>query len=271
MIRTFLKGLLMGAADAVPGVSGGTIAFITGIYDRLIGLIARVGPQLWMRWRQQGVAGLLDAADWRFSVPLVLGIGTGILLVSGLVLQALDAMPALIWSLFLGLVLAAVPIVVREANVRSQWIWGLLGFAGSASVGLFSLALPASTLGVAVGGFIALSAMILPGISGSFLLLVFGLYETVFGAIHALDFSVILPFALGGVVGLASMARLLQVLFTRYPGPVRLCLAGLMLGSAAQLWPFQYADFNTANMFWALLGFCLGGGCLWAVDRLSRD
>ena len=270
MIKTFLKGLLMGSADAVPGVSGGTMAFITGIYDRLLGLIALVGPELFSIFRKQGWPGVIKAAQLNFSIPLVAGIGGGMLLISGLVLQALDSAPALIWSAFTGLVLCAVPIVIRGAKLRSQWPFAVLCLVLAVGIGVFSIDFPTSALGIAGGGFIALSAMILPGISGSFLLLIFGLYQPVFSAIHALDFSVILPFALGGVLGLVTMARVLKRLFERYPGPLRLFLAGLMLGSATQLWPFQYAAVDTMNIMLAVLGFVLGGGLLWLVDRFSR-
>ena len=260
----------MGAADAVPGVSGGTIAFITGIYDRFVQLIAGFGPG-WIRaYRQQGWPGLVRQWDLPFSVPLGLGIVIGMLAISRWVLFALDRYPALIWSLFLGLVLAAVPLVLRGYDWRPKLAWGLAGLALAAGMGLFNLQLPQTSLGVFLAGLIALSAMILPGISGSFLLLLLGMYSLVFEAIHRLDLSVIGWFALGGVVGIASMARALRWAFQSRPVQVRTFLAGLMLGSAAQLWPFQHTAATPGNLALALLGLILGGVLLWSVDRLAR-
>ena len=270
MIKTFFKGLAMGSADAVPGVSGGTIAFITGIYDRLIGLISMVGPELWGRYRRDGLPGVIKAADLNFSLPLLAGIGAGILLVSKSVLLALEYYPALIWSVFLGLVLAAVPMVLRGVAVKSHWIWLAMGFAVAAGIGGFSLRLPTELWGIMLGGFIALSAMILPGISGSFLLLLFGLYEPVFGAIHELNWPIIVAFAAGGILGLASMARILNWAFKKKPAQVRSALVGLMLGSSIQLWPFNHAPAEGMNLVWAVIGVIVGGGVLWALERLAR-
>ena len=270
MIKTFLKGLAMGSADAVPGVSGGTIAFITGIYDRLIGLISMVGPEIWERYRRDGLAGVVKAVDLRFSMPLLAGIGAGILLVSKSVLLALEFYPALIWSVFLGLVLAAVPMVLRGVAVKSHWVWLAMGFGLAAGIGGFSLTLSTELWGIALGGFIALSAMILPGISGSFLLLLFGLYEPVFGAIHDLNWPIVLAFAVGGILGLASMARVLNWAFKKKPAQVRSALVGLMLGSSIQLWPFNHAPAEGMNLVWAVIGVILGGAALWALERLAR-
>lgn len=271
MIRTFLKGLLMGAADAVPGVSGGTIAFITGIYDRFVRLIASFGLSWWRSWRAEGWPGLSKHLDFQFSMPLLAGILLGILAISKTVLSALEHYPALIWSLFLGLVLAAVPIVLRGVSWRNQWPWLVLGIAVASGIGLFGWQLPQTMLGVFVAGFIALSAMILPGISGSFLLLLLGMYSTVFEAVHAFDLAVVGLFALGGALGILTMAKVLSWAFEIHPGPVRTLLAGLMVGSAAQLWPFQHAALSVANGLWAVVGFSLGGVLLWWVDRLAQD
>lgn len=270
MIKTFGKGLLMGAADAVPGVSGGTIAFVTGIYDRLIRLVAGLGPELLLIWRRDGFSAVLAQLDLRFSIPLLAGIITGMLLISGSVLWALDQFPAFIWSAFLGLVLMAVPILLREADPQQHWPWLTLGFVVTASLGWLSVSFPISMIGIAAGGFIALSAMILPGISGSFLLLLFGLYPTVFGGLHERDLSVIVPFALGGIAGLMLMTRVLRRAFDRYPSQIRLLLGGLMLGSAFQLWPFQYTSFDVLNGVYALVGLVFGGAALWLVDHLAR-
>jgi putative membrane protein len=140
----------------------------------------------------------------------------------------------------------------------------------AAGVGGFSLGLPTELWGIMLGGFIALSAMILPGISGSFLLLLFGLYEPVFGAIHELNWPIILAFAAGGVLGLASMARILNWAFKKKPAQVRSALVGLMLGSSIQLWPFNHAPAEGMNLVWAAIGVMVGGVVLWALERLAR-
>ena len=189
-------------------------------------------------------------------------------------LSALDRAPTLTWSIFLGLVLGAVPLLIKDLsrNALSAWLCLVLAMVLAASVGALGLSLPTSSVGVFFGGMIALSAMILPGISGSFLLLVLGLYTTVFGGVHDRDLSVLIPFGLGGIVGLMVMSRVLKALFERAPKHITAAMAGLMLGSAVQLWPFKVGE-TYAPTVWVLAGicFCLGGGLVWLVSRFSQD
>lgn len=266
-----LRGVCMGAADAVPGVSGGTVALISGIYFRLIAAIGQFEPGLLNTLRRNGVKAAFDAVDGTFLAPLLLGIVVGIATLSGLVLSGLEHFPALVWACFLGLVLGAVPMLISQTRFGPvKVVLCLAGLAFALSLGWFDVALPSSTVGYFFGGVLALSAMILPGLSGSFVLLILGLYQPVFGGLHAMDLSVILPFAAGAAVGLLSMVRLLNYLFSRFKSDVMAVLVGLMLGSCYQLWPFQHVQFSTPNGVLSAIGLTLGLGLIWGLDRWSR-
>ncbi len=268
-----LRGLCMGAADAVPGVSGGTVALIAGIYARLIAVIGAVGPGLWPVWRSRGVKGVWDALDGGFALPLVIGIAAGLLGLSKLVLLGLESQPALVWAIFLGLVLAAVPMLARSIPrwSLSGALCMAMGLGVAAGLGALEVTLPHTQIGFAVGGLLALSAMILPGLSGSFVLLLLGLYQPVFSALHALDWAVILPFAGGALVGLVGMARVLAWLFKRHEPQVMAALIGLMLGSCVQLWPFAHAPLTAMNGVTAAAGVVVGVLAVWGLDRWSSS
>lgn len=243
-----VRGVCMGAADAVPGVSGGTIALITGIYFRLIDAVAAMGPELLSLWRKSGFKAVLQRLDIGFLLPLIVGIGIGIGALSGLVLAGLERVPALVWAAFLGLVLGAVPMLIKQTqfNLLNSCLCAV-AIACAAGLGVADIGLPESTLGYFVGGVLALSAMILPGLSGSFVLLIVGLYQPIFGALHDLNLAVVAPFALGAGIGLLTMTRLLKWLFDRYQSQVIAVLVGLMLGSCYQLWPFNHVSLSPAT------------------------
>lgn len=177
-----LRGVCMGAADAVPGVSGGTIALITGIYPRLIAAVSRF-DLAWLKvFRRDGFRVAMEQVDAAFLIPLAIGLVVGLIGLSGLVLAGLEAYPALVWACFLGLVLGAVPMLIQRAEFRSpaavrQIPLAIVGWLFAAGLGWLDVGLPHSSLGYFMGGVLALSAMILPGLSGSFILLLLGLYQ----------------------------------------------------------------------------------------------
>ncbi|WP_027351886.1 DUF368 domain-containing protein [Halotalea alkalilenta] len=236
----FLKGMGMGAADAVPGVSGGTIAIVTGIYEELIDTIRRFGPGAFAVWRREGLGGLVRFLNLRFLLPLLLGIGVSLVSVAHLVTWLMVEHPLLLDAFFFGLVVASAVIVARRMG---EWrmIHGLplvIGlFIAQSLPGLLPSGGGAGML--FIGGAVAISAMLLPGLSGTFLLLLMGLYGTVMGAVKSFDLDVLSIFALGCLVGLFTSSRLLSWLFRHHYGPTLAGSVGLLLGSLPILWPWR--------------------------------
>jgi putative membrane protein len=205
----------MGAADIVPGVSGGTIALIAGIYERLINAISSIGPELWQVWRRQGgMQGIM--AVWRhvdatFLLCLVAGIATSFITLAGGIKYLLDNQPLLIWSFFFGLVVATVFVLLTEVT---RWTAARMGLfvVGMVAAVLISTApiMPASPSlpYLFMSGAIAICAMILPGVSGSFILLLLGAYDTILEAVHTLNFTILLTVVAGMVTGLLLFTRM---------------------------------------------------------------
>ncbi|MFI0472087.1 DUF368 domain-containing protein [Halomonas sp. HMF6819] len=243
-LGVFLKGAGMGAADAVPGVSGGTIAFITGIYEELIHTIKQFGPSAWPAWRRGGWRGLFAHLNLGFLVPLLAGIALSLVSVAHLALWLMQAHPLLLDGFFFGLV-AASALVVGRASGRWRLLYVLPLLAGL----VLAQALPAlmplvlllgnEALIVVVAGAIAISAMLLPGVSGSFLLLTMGLYGTIMGAIKSLDIGIIMWFGLGCLTGLMLFSRFLWWLLNRHHNATMQLLLGFIVGSLPVLWPWR--------------------------------
>ena len=243
-IGLFLKGAGMGAADAVPGVSGGTIAFITGIYEELINTIKQFGPSAFGAWHREGWVGLSRHLNLAFLIPLLLGVAVSLVSVAHLALWLMEAQPLLLEGFFFGLV-AASALVVGQAGERWK-IWyllplliGLMLAEWLPSLMPLVLMVGNESLVVILAGSIAISAMLLPGVSGSFLLLTMGLYGTIMGAIRSFDLGIIMLFGVGCIIGLALFSRLLSWLLRRYHGATLQLLLGFIVGSLPVLWPWR--------------------------------
>lgn len=237
----YAKGMAMGAADVVPGVSGGTIAFISGIYDELLRSIAGIPEALLLLLRGR-IRDAWQMANATFLLVLFSGIVTSILTLARVITYLLHHHPIPVWSFFFGLILVSTYLVGREI---ARWNWSrAVSFAlGLAFAYWITVAAPMQwgsdlpTLFLA--GAIAICAMILPGISGSFILLLLGLYSVVLGAVKDLNLLVLAVFASGCVVGLLSFARLLSWLLSRWRDLSLAFLSGLMLGSLNKVWPWK--------------------------------
>ncbi|MDR5888846.1 MULTISPECIES: DUF368 domain-containing protein [Halomonas] len=238
------RGAGMGAADAVPGVSGGTIAFITGIYEELLLTVRRFGPSAFGAWRQGGMAGLIAHLNLGFLVPLLAGIAASLISVAHLVVWLMEDHPLLLNGFFFGLVAASALVVGRHP---ADWrFWHLLPLAiGLLLAQLLPALMPligrlgSPELMLVVGGAIAISAMLLPGVSGSFLLLTMGLYGKVMDAIRDVDLGAILLFGGGCLIGLFAFSRLLCWLLLRFHTATLQLLVGFILGSLPVLWPWR--------------------------------
>ena len=239
----YLRGIAMGAADLVPGVSGGTVALITGIYGRLISAIASVGIDILALVTRGRIAEAYKAIDGNFLLLLAAGIGTAIVGFAAILNWLLLHYPLPLWAAFSGLVLASAVSLVKQ-NYRSwtfrDWSFFIIGVAISVSVGLTqAIQMPLTPLGIFFAGSIAISAMILPGISGSFLLLLMGVYQPIIAAVVNLELVTLALFALGCGMGLIFFSKLLQRLLAVAEKATMATLFGFLLGSLVILWPWQ--------------------------------
>lgn len=237
----YAKGIAMGAADVVPGVSGGTIAFVSGIYDELLRSIASVPIALGLLLRGR-IVEAWKAANATFLLVLLLGIMTSVLSLARLITYLLAEQPIPVWSFFFGLILVSTHLVVREIQRwNSTRVVSLL--LGVAFAYWITVAAPLQwghdPLSLFLAGAIAICAMILPGISGSFLLVLMGLYSFVLGAVKSLDITVLLIFASGCLVGIVSFAGFLRWLLARWRDLTLAFLTGLMVGSLNKIWPWK--------------------------------
>ena len=237
-LLTYLKGIAMGAADVVPGVSGGTIAYLTGIYQRLLDAIHAAGGSMWVALRRDGIAAAWKAVDGWFLLTLLGGIGTSVVSLSKLVLCGLESQPLIVWSFFLGLILASLRMLARDLN--GSWVALIVGTA----MGFILSSMPAgraelSPVFTFFAGFLAICAMILPGISGSFILVLLGAYEPVLESIHERDLATIAIFGTGAILGLLTFGRLLRWLFQRFERVTVALMTGFIAGSLTKVWPFR--------------------------------
>ena len=245
-----LKGLCMGAADVVPGVSGGTIAFITGIYDEWLDSLKRCTPAVLVMLKRDGIAKTWQYINGNFLLAVFGGILISLKTFAAIVLIAMDSFPILVWAFFSGLVAASIYHLARE-----QRGWGLVEFAGLILGALFILAisfmasaqLPGHGWILFLGGFVAICAMILPGISGSFILLLVGLYPVFLQAIHNFEIGKLIWFGLGCISGLIVFSRFLSWLLKSYHNQTLAVLIGFLVGSLYVTWPWKNALLTTTN------------------------
>lgn len=238
-----VRGFCMGSADVVPGVSGGTMAFILGIYEELIESIRTVAQPRFLRPLFRGrIAEAWRVVNGTFLLSVLIGIGAAILTLARTIEWLLENRPVAVWSFFFGLVLASVVTVARRIE---RWriglvIAALLGAAGAwILVGVVPISTPNEWWFLFLSGAIAICAMILPGISGAFVLLLLGKYQYVLSAVNDRDVATILWVAAGAAVGIVSFAQLLGWLFRRYHDVTVAVLTGLMLGSLRKVWPWK--------------------------------
>lgn len=238
----FLKGVAMGSADVVPGVSGGTIAFVTGIYDQLLGSIRRINLEALQLLLKQGPRAAWDYINGTFLVILGSGILTALLTLAKGIHYLLLNYPIWLWAFFFGLILASIFHVGREIRHWSPMAMVLLAL-GCAIAAWISSASPTSIeptpLIVFLAGSVAICAMILPGISGSFILLLMGLYEPILGALKALDLVTMATFGAGAALGLMMFSRVLGWMLEHQRNATFAMLTGFMVGSLVKVWPWK--------------------------------
>ena len=232
----------MGAADAVPGVSGGTVAFISGIYEQLINSIRSINPSLLLLWHRQGFKAVWQKINGGFLLTLLSGIVSSLFLLAHLISYLLSEQPLLLSAFFFGLVSASVLSIYGEIEARN-WKSNLALLAGVLIMMLVNQWVPTldatDSRDIFIAGAVAICAMILPGISGSFLLLIMGVYGDVMQAVKNLEWATLLWFAAGCVTGILSFSQLLSYLFHRFRQTTLALLTGILIGSLSQLWPWR--------------------------------
>lgn len=238
----FSKGVAMGAADVVPGVSGGTIAFITGIYEELLNSIRSVNGDALKLLLRFNLAGFWKHINGNFLVGLLSGIGFSILLLSRVVLYLLANYPEMLWAFFFGLIVASTVVVAKKITRWTPMV--ILAFIiGAALAYWITIATPTETPDaywfIFLSGAIAICAMILPGISGSFILVLLAKYEYILGAVRDFKIATILTFGAGCVVGILSFSHVLNWMLKHYHNLTVALLTGFMLGSLNKVWPWK--------------------------------
>ena len=240
-----LKGMAMGAADVGPGVSGGTIAFIAGIYDELINSIKSINMHSLKLLFTGKIAAFWKAVNGNFLFALLLGIAISVFSLAKLITYLLLNEPVLVWSFFFGLVLASTWFVTKDIK---GWNWKTVaGFVGGAVIAYYiTVATPAETstnlMFIFLCGAIAICAMILPGISGSFILVLLGKYFYVMEAVKTLDLVVLGVFAFGAALGITSFSRVLSYALKNFRNITLSVLSGFMLGSLNKVWPWKEVE-----------------------------
>lgn len=238
-----LKGMAMGAADVVPGVSGGTIAFISGIYEELLGSISNINLKLLTTLRKEGIKAAWTQLNGNFLAALFIGIAISILSLAKVLKWLLENEPILLWSFFFGLVLASVIYVGKQIQ---KWSFFTVFFliAGAALAYYITTLNPmvsenSSPWFLFLAGALAICAMILPGISGAFILVLLGAYKSVLEAVNNRDIFTVAIVGLGAIVGLLSFSRILKWLFAKYKDITLAVLTGFIVGSLNKIWPWK--------------------------------
>jgi len=241
-LRTAVVGFLMGCADVVPGVSGGTIAFICGIYEKLLNSIKSVDLTTLKMLLKADIKGVWNRVPFPFFISLGAGLMTALLTGAKVLEYLLIHHPENLWSFFFGLVLGSIFLLGRQTWVWKPQDWAGFGIAAVATyflVGMQALQTPDSMLFIFVAGAIAICAMILPGISGSYLLVIMGKYATILEAVNDRNIALLAVFCAGIVTGILSFVRIVSWTLHNYRHITLIILTGVMAGALRTLWPWK--------------------------------
>jgi len=289
-----VKGFLMGAANVIPGVSGGTMALILGIYEELINAIRSINLKFLRRIAHLKIREALSSVSWTFLLPVGLGILVATFSLAESLSWLLDRYPVIVWSFFFGLILSSVITVsrvVRKWRITTVIAIALGTIAAYFLFGMIPVSTPDALWFIFASGFIAICAMILPGISGAYILVLLGKYRYILEALNNKDFFTLFIIGAGALVGLISFAQILGWLLKRYHDLTMAILIGLMLGSLKKIWPWKetvttFIDSHgkeipslqnniipssfTSEVGFALLFMLIGILVVWSLDLLAR-
>lgn len=265
-IMVAVKGACMGAADVIPGVSGGTIAFIMGIYDEFVGSLASINGEALKLLLKGRFSAFWKHINGSFLLSLVAGIGISVIALAGLMQMLLSDFPIQTWAFFFGLIVASSLFIIRGISgwkIREglMLVFGIL--LGAVICTLSPTQTPDGLWFIFLSGALAICAMILPGISGSFILLILGKYEYVLGAISGLvagvdpgrNLLILGVFGLGAIIGILAFSRFLHWLLARWQKETMIVLAGFIIGSLVKIWPWSNAEAIVLSQFPELASF----------------
>ena len=276
-IKLFFKGVFMGIADAIPGVSGGTIALLLGIYEELISTISGLNFNLITKLKNNGFKSFWESLNGNFLITLVLGIVISLILFVKISASLLTSHPLYVWSFFLGLILATVYIIYKLIES-----WNLVNIISTLLMIVFSIILTSNSLNISndtnlfyilICGIIASSAMILPGISGSLILVILGVYKILVEALDNLDIKIISSFLVGAVIGLISFSKILKWLFKNYKSLAYSIMLGLVIGSIEKIWPWNKsfsAELSNLDLFLSISLVILGFIIVFLLEKTKK-
>lgn len=276
-IKLFFKGVFMGIADAIPGVSGGTIALLLGIYEELISTISGLNFSLVTKLKNNGFKSFWESLNGNFLITLVLGIGISLILFVKISANLLTSHPLYVWSFFLGLILATVYVIYKLIES-----WNLVNMISTLLMIAFSIILTSDSLDISddtnlfyilICGIIASSAMILPGISGSLILVILGVYKILVEALDNLDIRIITSFIVGAIIGVISFSKILKWLFRNYKSLAYSIMLGLVIGSIEKIWPWNKsfsAELSNLDLFVSISLVILGFIIVFLLEKTKK-
>jgi len=277
-ITLFFKGVFMGIADAMPGISGGTIALLLGIYEELIESISELKISLFSKLINKGFKSFWEKLNGNFLLVLVSGIGISLISFVKISASFLESFPLFIWSFFLGLIFATVHVIYKLINQ-----WRNLNFFFLIISIIFSIFLSSfsaydtdeiSLLYILFSGIIASSAMILPGISGSLILVILGVYAYLIKALDNLELIVIFTFISGAIIGLLGFSKILKYLFNNHRDATYTIMLGLVIGSIENVWPWNKSfstELSNLNLFLSISLVVLGFVIVILLEKIKKD
>ena len=277
-ITLFFKGIFMGIADAMPGISGGTIALLLGIYEELVESISELKISLFSKLINKGFKSFWEKLNGNFLLALVSGIGISLISFVKISASFLESFPLFIWSFFLGLIFATVYVIYKLINQ-----WHNLNFFFLIISIIFSIFLSSfsaydtdeiSLLYILFSGIIASSAMILPGISGSLILVILGVYAYLIKALDNLELIVIFTFISGAIIGLLGFSKILKYLFNNHRDATYTIMLGLVIGSIENVWPWNKSfstELSNLNLFLSISLVILGFVIVILLEKIKKD
>ncbi len=274
----FFKGVFMGIADAMPGISGGTIALLVGIYEELVNTISRLNLHIISEFKIRDFNSFWKKINGNFLITLILGISISLISFVKVSASLLENYPLFVWSFFLGLIFATIYVIFKLINKWYLTNFIILFFCIFFSVYISSFTVDVtneiSLLYIFMSGIIASSAMILPGISGSLVLVILGVYTYMIKSLDNLELVVIFTFIFGSLIGLLSFSKILKYLFKNYRDLTYTMMLGLVIGSIEKAWPWNKelaVEISNLNMFFSISLVIFGLIIVLLVERLKKQ
>ena len=276
-LRVFFCGILMGIADAIPGISGGTIALLLGIYEELIGSISNFNIYLFQNLKKKGIKYCWNKINGNFLLSLISGVLLSLVSFVKIFSILIQKYPLFIWSFFLGLILATLFVINR--NIKKWNIVNfILIFIFAFLTILLSIINPSiseniNLFYILICGIIASSAMILPGISGSLILVILGVYTLIINALNNLEYNIILVFLIGCLIGIINFSKIIKWLFHNYRDYTFSIMLGLVIGSIYTVWPWRKSftdDMTNEYIFLSVIITIIGFTVIYTLEKISK-